>query len=290
MYNFVSAEWLEVRYSMFPWDTRALRLYVEFLKRYMVPLTQPVVCDYQNGGFYMFRLLKEPLREPQPSVWFTPGAEGVYAKATAFMKMGKVHDALREYQEVHRLLPDSSHAWATLGHVHLTLENHKDGYAALKEFGSKGVMDSMSLGEYGASAVRVGELDLAERLLQDARWRFPDQRSTILANQSVLWATKASRFMVARRLPEAEPWLKMAMDVIDEMPPAVNRKQVDSYRTTKAMVLGLHGEFELMRGDNGKAAEYFSAAYRVEPNGKMSGRWKDLGARLRSRMFGTGTY
>ena len=206
------------------------------------------------------------------------------------MKAHKVQDALREYQAVHKLIPDSGHAWATLGHVYLTLEDHENGFAALKEFGSRGIMDSMSLGEYGAAAVRVNELDLAERLLEDSRWRLPDQRSTILANQSVLWATKASRLMVARRLPEAEPWLRKASDVIDEMPPPVNRKQADSYRTTKAMVLGLHGEFELMRGDNGKAAEYFSAAYRVEPNGKMSSRWKDLGTRLRSRMFGTGTY
>lgn len=288
LYNFVSAEWLEVRFALFPWERDDLRRYVEFLKLYEEPLMQPQVCDYHNGGFFVFRFLPRPRPKPLPEVWYTPGAESVYSRATELMKANRNLEALGEYLRIHAMLPDVAHAWNVVGHVYLTLENHAKGYEYLKPFGAKGIMDSMNLGEYGASAVRVGELDLAEKMLEESRWRYPSQKSTVLANQAVLWATKASRLMMAGRLGEAEGWLKKADGVLAEMPPPTDRVQRDSYRTTRAMVFGLRGEFELLRGQGDKAREYFGEAYRTDPNGPMAPRWKDLSARLQSRLFGTG--
>ncbi len=289
MYNFVSAEWLERRYDMFPWNKRMIQMYVEFLKRYLTPLARPVKCDYFNGGFYVFRILPQPLEPPATEVWFTPGMESVYARATTLMIANRVPEALQEYLAVLKLLPDVAHAWNVVGHVYLFMNDYPNGYKYLRRFGEKGVMDSMNLAEYGTAAFRVGQLELAERVLQDALPRYPEHQNIIRINLSLLWATKASQLMAARRLREAEPWLNKAREMLNQVPEGGTKAQKDSRRTTLAQVLALHGEFRLRRGDDGRAADYFLRAYRTAPESPEAQRWKDIGDRLQRRMFGAGT-
>jgi len=287
MYNFVSAEWLELRYYMFPWDKRSLRMYVEFLKRYLTPLVRPVNCDYGSGGFYVFRLLPQPLETPAADVWFVPGAESVFSRVTVLMNANRLQEALQEALAVKAFLPDVAHAWNVAGHIYLSLEDYPNGYKCLKRFGEAGVMDSMNLAEYGAVAIRVNQLELAERLLDDAFKRYRDHRPTIQINQSLLWATKASNLMAARRLKESERWLHKAQEVLDQIPVEGDQKHKESRRNTYAMLLWLQGEHALLRGDRRQAAEHFRAAYQTAPDSPLAQRWKDVADRLQPRMFGT---
>jgi len=276
MYNFLSAGWLETRYRSFSWNERALRVYVEFLKRYLTPIARPVTCDYANGGFYMFRVLREPRRPPAAEVWFTPGAESVYASATTLMVQNRLQEALQSYLAVLKLMPDVAHAWNAVGHIYMELNDFPKAYKYLKRFGKAGVMDSMNLYQYGAAAVQVGELELAERVLQDALAQYPEQHGTIRLNQSALWATHAFRLMGARQLKKGEPWLRKALTVLDQVPITGTRKHQESRRNVLAMVLGLHGEYELIKGNASNAAKYFRQAYQTAPANSMAKRWKQL--------------
>lgn len=277
MYNFVSAGWLETRYRPFPWNERALRLYVEFLRRYLTPIARPVACDYANGGFYVFRVLSEPMRPPAADVWFTPGAESVYGEATNAMRTNRLSEALRDYHAVLKLLPDVAHAWNAVGHIYMELNDFPNAYKYLKRFGKAGVMDSMNLYQYGAAAVQVGELDLAEPVLRDALAQYPGQHGTIQLNQAALWATRAFRLMGARQLKKGESWLRKAVKVLDQVPITGTRKHQASRRNVLAMVLGLHGEYELIKGNASSAAKYFRQAYGTAPRNSLAPRWKRLG-------------
>lgn len=287
MYNFVSAEWLEIRYHKFVWDRRTLRMYVEFLKRYLTPEIRPFKCDYFNGGFYVFRILKEPLTPPAASAWFIPGAEAVYARATALANMRRPREALQEELAVLKLLPDVAHAWNKVGHSYLNLKDFQNSYKHLKRFGEKGVMDSMNLAEYGGVAVWVGQLEVAERVLEDALPRYPEHHGLIQLHQVSLYAAKATRFLAGRRLKEAELWMHKMQEVLDQVVLGGNPAHQNMHRVTLAMALALHGEYELMTGNSRRAAEYFFESYRAAPDHPLARRRKELGERLQRRPFGT---
>ena len=279
LYNYVTVDWMTpIHNQFFPWDRQHLRLYVDFCKQYLVISGRTQRSDYLNGGFYVYEVRRRPLMPPPPTIWFTPGAESVYGPGVEFDTQGRLKDALRAYLAAFALLPDVGEAWNRVGHVYALLGDLPNALRYLRKFGEAGMLDSVNLGELGAAAVRMGELDLAERVLAEALVCYPDRRHIVLINQAIWNGQKAFRELRERQLDAAEKYVEQGLAVMADKDLGLAEEQ--AWRAALGFLFGMKGEVYLARGERNLAAKWFAEATRLKPKVSWASRWKELAAEL----------
>lgn len=285
LFNYVSVDWMSLRYDPFPWDRRSLRLYVDFCKRHLKVLGRTERCDFINGGFYVYEVLPRARPDPPATVWFAPGTELVYGKGIRLENTRQLPEALAAYQEALDLLPDVGHAWNLVGHAYTLLNNSPRAYEYLRRFSETGMMDSMNLGEYGAVAVRMGELDLAERVLWDAYDRYPNHRHTVEINQAFWYGQKSIQALGKRDFAASAKFVERGFAIINGVRADLDEANSKARRAALAFLTGMQGELHLVRGAGGPAAKCFLEAAELDPDAPMVTRWRGLAEQLQPRMF-----
>jgi len=282
--NYVSVDFSSLWYGPFQWKPEALRRYVEFCKQHLVQLGRSERADYINGGFCVYQIRRQPLSSPPDEIWFAPGTEAVYGPGQHLENAQRFERAFRYYRAIVTLLPDVGSAWNRAGHVCMLLNDFATAYHYLRKFGERGMIDSMNLGEYGSAALHVGQLAVAERVLNDALPRYPPHRDAILLYQARLWVTKAAPLLDARRLKEAAPLIHRARNIMDQLSTVHNPLHESLYRQTLANVLAMQGNYALRTGNLSEAADYLLESYRTAPNYSLARARKELGERIRSEL------
>ncbi len=286
LYNYVTVDWAALRYGSFPWDRRSLRLYVEFCKRHLKILGRTERCDYVNGGFYVYEILRRPLLPPPSAIWFAPGTDSMYGPGIRAENRRHLEVALREYLAAFELLPDVGQAWNRVGHAYTLLNDQPNALRYLRKFGEAGMMDAMNLLDFGAAAVRVRELDLAERVLADAYVRYPHHRHIVLINQGFWNGQKAFQEFVGKRIDAAEKYVELGLQVMANVPEEVDPANEPARRAALAYLLGIKAEVHLVRGERNLAAKWFAQAAQLDSEVPMAPRWRALATQLGTRMFG----
>lgn len=285
LHNFISAEWLNDRYSSFPWDARMIRLYVGFCLGRLVIESPPERSDYANGGFYVFRILRRPLPRPQPWLFYLPGAEMLYGPVTVLENMNRLDDALAESKRLLMLMPEVGHAWNTVGHLLTAKADTRGGYEVLRRFAELGMIDGMNIGEYGANAARVRQYGTASRMLAQSMRRQPDHRNVVLVNEAFLWVAMAVEELTARRLDHAGLLADQAAWALAQISRGgtLTPMQERAKRETTAFVWAVRGELARVRGRAAEAAACFRTAWQTAPDVSLAPRWKELADALTPR-------
>lgn len=287
LYNYVSVDWSFPHYGPFQWDQRTLRLYVDFCKQYLVVLGQTKQCDYRNGGFYIFRVLAHPLNPPAADVLFMPGAESVLARTTALTNGGRLREALREALTILKVVPEVAHVWNTVGHIYLKMRDYPNAYKYLKRFGEVNTMDALNLLDFGTAASQIGRLDIAERMLQEAFQRYPDERDVTRVNLAQLYVQRAARLGNRRQFDIARDLLNQAEELLLLIPEDKAQVRV-ARRYNLAGIMVLRGDFCAHLGEKRRAASYYRTACRISPEHELVPRWKALADALDPRTLSFG--
>jgi hypothetical protein len=278
--NFVSAEWLATRHRPFPWTLAMLRRYESFVQGWLEPAASPERSDYFNGGFYAWRVRGRPARAPAAPVFFLPGVEAPFGPAIALEDAGRTAEALGAAESVARLLPEVGHVWSVVGHLRTALGDARGAREAFERFGRLGMVDTMNVGEWGAVVLRTGGVWESGPLLARAYRLYPDHRDVIRVNLALRWALQAHEDIVAGRLGRAEERLDLAEFSLghQEGTAPSNASQDRSRVETRAVVLGIRGEWLAAHGRAREAAAAFAAAALAAPDAPLAATWRRLAA------------
>lgn len=283
LHNYVSVESTEVPYRSFVWTDRALRVYVDFCKRHLVPVWHSATADYVNGGFYVLEVRHRPPGRPPATTWFAPGTESVYGAATELRLKGRWAEALAAYLDAAKRLPDVGATASRVGHAYAALGDMPRTLAALSLFAEQGMMDSMNLPEYAAALVNTGRTANTERVLDDAWHKYPNHRTMIRLNQAGFLCQQALAALNAGRPDPAVRALDRAEALLGELRPGAEPGHERGRVLSVAYLTGLRGELWLARGDRAQAAKWFRDSLALDASTPLSGRWRQLADQ--TRMF-----
>ncbi len=280
-YNYVSAEWLAQLYSPYTWSPRMLRIYAEFCKRHCVPMTHNSRCDFNNGGFYVYEILRKPMIPAPDAAWFLPGTEGLFGNCIKLENQGRKTDVLAAAKALISVLGDVGHVWNQVGHAYAILNDSPNAFKYLARFYKLGMMDQLNIPEYGAIAVRMGNLEEAEAVLQESKWRYPDQIDTIHVNEALLRGRRAYGTILNKDYAGTKNHLDAADELLALVPestpnPPLNRAR----RATLGALTALRAELLLAEGKTRDAGLLFRKASSLDPENPSRGRWRRLAARL----------
>lgn len=273
LYNFVSSEWLHIRYSAFTWDRRMLVVYREFVRRHLAIVERTPTSEYTNGGFALYMVRRRPAAPGPKLVWYLPGTEGVFGTPAKLMHAGRHPESANAFRALADSLPDVGQPANWAAHTAMMTGDFRSAYALLRPFALEGMMDSLNLPQFGECAVRMGRVDEGERALRAALVAYPTQRSQIGTILALALVTKAEALPVAR-IREAEPLLDEAEAELRKTmwnkDPALAATRGD----VVALLLGLRGELAVRGGDPAGAYRLFATAASVASSREMHDRWR----------------
>jgi tetratricopeptide (TPR) repeat protein len=290
LHNFVGSEWLSQRNAGWVWSDSMVRRYVRFCLRHLVVEVAPERGDYDNGGFYLFRILGRPLPRAQPCLFYLPGAEQLHGLETTFEDLGRMDDALTEARRVAALIPEVGHAWNRVGHLLTLKADARQGFQVLRPFADLGMIDEMNTGDCAGNAARCGQYRVALRMLARACRVEPSHRTVVLTNEAYLGVAQSVGALNAGRLDRATLFAEQAARALRRIPPGgeLTATQDRAIRETTAIIWAVRGEVARVSGRAARASECFRAAWQAAPDHASAARWKYLADSLAPRMFGTG--
>jgi len=255
LYNYVTTNWVYMRYASFPWDQRSLRLYVDFCKRYLVTRGRIPYCDNMNGGFSFYELADRPLPRPPAEIWWAPGIESVYAPLDMLISDGNADaGVIRGFLEILALIPDVGQAWNKIGHIFIMLGDFPDALKYLRKFGSAGMTDDSNLVDLAAAAIHGDELEVAEDALDRALVAYPNARDTVMLNRSSLFIKKAVREISRGKMAMAEKYTDTGLSAAEGITASGSSIEPSKVKTVHAFLLGLKATLLIKRGGDASTA------------------------------------
>jgi tetratricopeptide (TPR) repeat protein len=265
VFNFVTANWVAMRYSSFPWDQRSLRLYIDFCKKYLAMKGQTTYSDNFNGGFVFYDVASSPFPRPPAEIWWAPGSESVYAPLETLIREGNAPGAVvGGFLQVQALMPDVGQAWNRTGRIFVMMEDYTNALKYLRKYGQAGMTDDSNLVDLAAAAVRGNELDMAEEALARALVAYPHSRDTVLLNQATLYIKKAVREMPRGRNPRAEALVDLGLAAAAGITDTRSVVDPGKKKVVYAFLLGLKAKLVMDRGGGaGQAGEIADRGLRM---------------------------
>ncbi len=273
LYNYVSSEWLHIRYGSFVWTRRMLLIHREFVRRHLVIIERTVTSEYTNGGFALFEARRKPVASPPKLVWYLPGTEGMFAESAKLMHAGRHGESARAFAALADSLPDVGQPANWAAHTAMMTGDFKSAYRLLRPFAVEGMMDSLNLPQFGECAVRMGRTDEGETALRLAMVAYPTQRSQVGTILALALVTKAEGKVqskpaeAAALLDEAEAELRKTLWNKD---PALGATRAD----VVSLMLGARGELTWRMGNPTGAWRWFVDAAGAAMSRELTDRWR----------------
>ena len=274
MLNYLTVEWQETAYTPFRWKRGSLRRWVEYCKRYLEFAGSSAGLDNLNGGFHVFRVLARPRSRPLAAVWFAPGTETAFAPDRPGYFRARAQEALPDYLEVFAMMPDVAHAWNQVGHMFSILEDVPNASRYLREFGETGVQDRTNLDDLAAVAMRMGELELADRIIARALPLCPDSRPELLQNRASLCVQLAIQAVEAGNIARALERCDAGLSALAEVPAGADMVNADRRRAARAILLGIKGEALSDSGHRAEGLPLLDLALQLAPDSPPAPRWR----------------
>jgi len=180
LYNLVSVQWPAIRYHVFPWSDRALRLYVEFCRRYHRIAWRSDTIDDLTGGFYLIELAASPVRKPPQSVWFAPGIEMIWGQGIVLNNALRPQEALRTYLVALNRAPDVGAIWNLVGFEYAVLGDVASARRYLDRFARQGMVDDINWSLLASVDFQLGRLDEAAAAARRAIELYPTSRKDLV--------------------------------------------------------------------------------------------------------------
>ncbi|MEK7766432.1 MAG: hypothetical protein AAB368_09360 [bacterium] len=237
LFNFVSADWLTVRYTATPWDARMLGLYRRFAREHFVVAGHTGQCDFSNGGLYVLEIRRRALAPAPQAVWFLPGTEPLRARGLAHEHAGRYPEMLAAHLEVLKRLPDVGRAWNDVGHAYALLGDPQNTYTYLERFARGGMFDTLNIPELGDAALQLNRLDTAARALEEALQRYPDQAGAIRVKLAQVFAQLGLRAQAARQFGRAKALVEKGKAFLAGLPERSMNSTVDQLRQEALVAL-----------------------------------------------------
>lgn len=174
LYNYISAEWVGMRYGGFPWDRRMARTYVGYCRGRQEFIWRSWKQNFSEGGAVLYRLRARPLFPRPARIWFAPGTEQVYSETTRLRERRKYFEFLAVARTGFKMMPDVGAAWNKMGTAYYLREDYKNAFKYFREFAEQGMLDESNLISYGIAAQKLGYREKAEALLEEVLVRSPD--------------------------------------------------------------------------------------------------------------------
>jgi tetratricopeptide (TPR) repeat protein len=277
LHNYVSVDWFTMIYRVFPWDARMVRRYVEYMKRYAVVLYQTESSDYHRGGYYIIGLQRAPAKKPAREIWVAPGIEPMFWQAQLFRINGRYSEALALFLGPGGLLEragDVGETWNTLGRLYAAMGDAANGYKYFSRFADQGMRDAFNLPLYGATAVRIGRLEVGEKVLQESIRRFPDHLPIAYMNLAWIRIRRAAQDVEHGRMSQAEALVREANEFARRVPEG--RINVAMRLSMLANLKALEGQMCLIRKEYKPAADLLREALNINPQDEMASHWLTL--------------
>ncbi|MEK7476825.1 MAG: hypothetical protein AAB152_14480 [Candidatus Coatesbacteria bacterium] len=278
VFNCVSVDWLATRYRGFAWDRRMATLYAGFCRPYLELAATPPSVDYENGGFYLYRLRDRPGAVPAATVFFAPGTESLLGDNIRFTDVAPdAPRALSEAQAAAALLPGVGWPANRVGHAYLMLGNLAEAARQLRPFVEAGMLDELNLVDY-ASAITVpgGRLDEADRVLEEAFRRCPSHRTFLSIIRANWCALKARTFLPRKDWAAASRFLEQGLAFLGGIPPGSGPQYAMMRRDVQVDLTGMLGELRIALGRPAEGARLLREAIGLDPAGPWVSRWRKL--------------
>jgi len=273
LFNYVTAEWAKKYSGSFPWDERMTNLYEDFCRKYMTIETRSRTCTFTGGGFYLFKLRKNP--GSNRTVHYMPGAESL-----EFTAAGQVRNILKNApciacEALSRAHPDVLFLRYELGDCLASVQDFQGAYSILKPVAAEGFMSSDILPLLGQVALNIGRLDEAERAFRDGMVSFPEQEQRIRIFLSGLYEQRALDRLKSRDLKGALAALDAAEKTLDFKASDPDERIAMQRRIQLGLVYGFQADIWAALGMRERAAILYRSAIRNAPDCPKAGRWRD---------------
>jgi tetratricopeptide (TPR) repeat protein len=256
-FNFMTANWIAMQYSSFPWDSRSIRLYADYCKSRLVLEGRTATMDCHNGGFAFYRILSRPLSRPPAEIWWAPGLEAIYGPIDNRIREGtSIREALGGFVAIQAALPDVGITSNKIGHILMLMGDSANALIYLEKFGLAGMIDDNNMLDLGTAAIMAGKLELAERALDRALAAYPDSRYMVLLNQASLDLQFAIRELGHGRIDQAAARVDKGLAAIGGVPETGIPIDTSKILIVKAFLHGLQGKLAIKPAGPVSAAGY----------------------------------
>jgi len=166
------------------WDDRQLEVYGGFMRRYARVVYASPRIDQDNGGFYVFRLARQPSAGAAPPVML-PFTEGRWLRSYSLMRAGDMGGAwkaaVRDFAPMREVLQ--------VRYIMATLAERRHSYGEaldlLEPAVRGGLVDNGSWTYYGALLARSGRMDEAVRAFSRAALFQGDRESLVMLGRAL---------------------------------------------------------------------------------------------------------
>src|SRR6185436_2309498 len=142
------------------WTDRQLMLYADFVKAYLVPVRAPPRIDYDNGGFWVFRLADRPAPRPQP-LWFLPYTESLFHACYGMYSALHLEAAQVEADKVALRLPGVFEAAFIQAKLRATVHDYRPVVEILEPVNRAGFIGDANFKVLAAAAANQDRIELA---------------------------------------------------------------------------------------------------------------------------------
>jgi len=272
VYNFIGVEWFAMGYRVFPWDTPMARRYVEYCRLYEVPAYRTETSDFQHGGYIIYRLLRDPSRNPSASILVAPGMDHLYGEGIVARLAGRYREAVRLLAVNRMAAPEVGISATQIGLAAHALGDYQLAFREVGPWIGKGGVDAYNLLVYGSAAMHLGRNEIAETALQECLVRYPDQHPSIHMDLAMIRVARAMARIRAGSFAAAADAVREGEEFIAMTPESGIPEKVR--RQTLAGLKSLRAQLAFQCGDMKGAAGFLREALKVNPEDENAPNWR----------------
>lgn len=274
LHNFISDEWVSLRYRHFPWKSGALAVYREFCRTRLSIVRGPEHVDNAGGGHYLYAIHAWPRPDAPGYAFFLPGAGWVSPSGLIHMGPTRLGDAIREYGELEKVIPDIGHFHSELAVAYAGAGRWAEAMDLLEPFIERGMIDGLNLPTYAEAAINLGRVNLAERWLSECQKVYPCNPYPTMANLAVVYTERGRRLLANGRAAECERFLNRARELLFAIPGNCSAKVAKCLPLAMADIDAVQGDIELTRGRREEARRFYQKAIQLAPDSSDADRWR----------------
>jgi hypothetical protein len=209
LHNFVSAEYRGITWFQGPpWAERQLKTYAEFTRVYLRPAYAPTKIDYNNGGFYIFQITRDPFYKGYPLLYL-PTTEGCFHRPMQLLGSGRGQEAVNKARDLVYRMRGVAESWFMLARIYAFTRNGEKSFRAVEKTVAGGMISGENYRLYAGTALYTGRVDIGlKACCRGLCLNRTGEMYRLLADGFVM---KADRLVKRGEYAKAEGYLSQAM-------------------------------------------------------------------------------